>query len=196
MKLEEEIELREQVAAGMQCNVRLKDDIVLRHARCRIAHRRATNWIKDPETGLLVPDPSSYVDVDEPEEVENIITDVGLVWIHTQCYGTSGLSSNGLNYIALSNDALTETAASTALSNEIVANGLARTLGTVTLPTGSGNQTIIDKTFTCATAAQSAQKAALFNASSAGTMQHPLAFTQRPLQVTDTIRVTYTLTLG
>ena len=102
------------------------------------------------------------------DDVHNVITNVGRVFVHTQTYGTS-IGANGLNYIALSNDALTETSASTTLSNEIAVNGLTRAQGTVTLPTGAGTITTVDKTFTCATGAQSAQKMALFTASSAGT---------------------------
>ena len=128
------------------------------------------------------------------DEVDNLITNAGRIFLHTQGYGTTGLGTNGLNYIALSNDALTETASSTTLSTEIAANGLARAQGTVTLPTGSGTSTTIARTFTCATASQAAQKAALFTASSAGTMCHVLSFTQRTLQVGDTLAVTFTIT--
>lgn len=124
----------------------------------------------------------------------NVITTVGRDFLHTQGYGTSA-ASNGLNYIALSNDSLTETSASTTLSTEIAANGLSRAQGTVTHTTGQ-NTTTIAKTFTCATAPQAAQKAALFTASSGGTMNHALSFTQRSLQVGDQLAITFTITLG
>lgn len=114
--------------------------------------------------------------------------------MHLQGYGTSGLGSNGLNYIALSNDAVTENAASTTLSAEIAANGLTRAQGTVTHTTGT-NTTQIQRTFT-ASGNQSAQKAALFTASSSGTMNHVLGFTQRALISGDTLQITYTITLG
>jgi hypothetical protein len=125
----------------------------------------------------------------------NVITNAGRQFLHKQGYDTTGLGSNGLNWIALSNDTLTETASSTTLSTEIAANGLTRAQGTVTLPTGSGNQTTVVKVFT-ATGTQSAQKAALFTASSSGTMNHALSFTQRNLINTDTLTVTFTITLG
>ena len=67
---------------------------------------------------------------------ENLLTAAGIVQAHRQCYGSSGLLTNGFVYIALSADTFTETAASTALSSEITANGLGRALATVTLPTG------------------------------------------------------------
>ena len=128
------------------------------------------------------------------ETSTNLITNAGRVYLHTQGYATSGAATNGFCYIALSNDSVTETAASTTLSNEIAANGLSRALGTVTLASGSGTSTTIAKTFTCATSAQAAQKAALFTASSGGTMNHVLAFTQRSLQVGDTLAITFTIT--
>lgn len=129
-----------------------------------------------------------------PETVKNLITNAGRVFLHTQGYSTASGVAGGLCYIALSNDTLTETASSTTLSTEIAANGLSRAQGTVTLASGSGTSTTIAKTFTCTTTSQAAQKAALFTASSAGTMNHVLSFTQRTLQVGDSLAVTFTIT--
>jgi hypothetical protein len=157
-------------------------------ASMTVTHRRAYDF--DEKTGLY-----KFREVDEPETVFNLITNPGRIFLHQQGYGTTSLSANGLNYIALSNDTVTETATSTVLSNEIAANGLTRAIGAVTLPTGSGNQTTVDKTFT-ATGTVSAQKAALFTAASSGTMNHVLGFTQRNLINADTLQITYTITLG
>lgn len=145
---------------------------------------RATARIQHVRNGVILSD----------EVVHNVVTTVGRDFLHTQGYGAAGVA-NGFNFIALSNDTLTETTASTTLSNEIVANGLARASGTVT-HTGGTNTTTVAKTFTCATASQAAQKAALFTASSVGTMNHALAFTQRTLQIADQLIVTFTITLG
>lgn len=175
------------------------------HALVQIVHHRPREWETDSKTGLLVPKLGKLVDhfgnlvhsafdLLSYEEIWNIITNVGRVQIHTGAYATSGIQTNGTNYIALSNDTLTETAASTTLSNEIVANGLQRAQGTVTLPTGAGTQTTIAKTFT-ASGSQSAQKGALFSAGVAGTMNHVLAFTQRALANNDTLTCTWTLTI-
>ena len=57
------------------------------------------------------------------------------------------------------------------------------------------NTSTISRTFT-ASGTQSAQKAALFTASSAGTMNHVLSFTQRNLISGDTLAITFTITLG
>jgi hypothetical protein len=209
--------LKEVVAHGEMANVHvavkhgLSEDVVIGRAHGRFVTRRPKNWITDPATGLLipdikliphwsagpavmVPDPDCY-DLIYEDEYDNLITNAGRQFLHNQGYGTTGLGANGLNYIALSNDTVTETATSTTLSNEITINGLGRAQGTVTLPTGSSNQTTIDKVFT-ASGAQSAQKAALFTAGSAGTMNHVLGFTQRSLISGDTLEITYTITLG
>ena len=124
----------------------------------------------------------------------NVKTTVGIDFMFAQCYGTSA-QANGLNYIALSNDTLTETTASTVLSNEITTNNMGRAIGAYAHTPGQSTATI-SKTFTCQTGAQSAQKAALFSACSSGTMNHALAFTQRALQVNDQLAVTFTLTLS
>ena len=129
-------------------------------AKAHIAHYRPKAWRL--EGGELVPDyrwidgpfgpvidPKSAELVGE-ETVHNVITNAGRDFLHQQGYATSGLGANGLNYIALSN----------------------RAQGTVT-HTGGTNTTTVQKTFT-ASGSQAAQKAALFTAAAAGTMNHAL----------------------
>lgn len=128
------------------------------------------------------------------EIAHNVITTAGRDFLHQQGYKDTGLGSVGLCYIGLSNDTLTETSASTTLSNEITTNGLGRAIGTYAHTAGT-NTTTISKVFT-ATGSVSAQKAALFTASSSGTMNHALSFTQRTLASGDTLSVTFTITLG
>jgi hypothetical protein len=165
-------------------------------ARVRIRHQRRDHF--DEKRRLWV-----YKNVDDDEdiavptfeEVSNLLNNAGRVQAHTQCYATTSLLTNGFNYIGLSNDAGGAAAGHTALASEIAANGLSRAQGTVTLASGSGNQTTVDKTFT-ASGTQSAQLTALFTAASVGVMNHEAAFTQRNLINTDTIQVTFTITLG
>lgn len=151
------------------------DVIVLARARGDIEHRR---------NGKLLWKGRAY----------NLITNAGRDFLHQQGYKDTGLGTVGLCYIALSNDTVGETASSTTLSTEIAANGLTRAIGTYAHTAGT-NTTTISKTFT-ASGTQSAQKAALFTASSAGTMNHVLAFTQRNLISGDTLAITFTITLG
>ncbi len=178
----------EQLGAAAAMRSTLRQSLGSGRAKMTVRHMRA--YDQDDKTGLFL-----YKEIDDPETVWNLITNPGRIFLHTQGYAASGLGANGLNYIALSNDTVTETATSTVLSNEIASNGLTRAQGTVTLPTGSGNQTTVDKTFT-ATGTVSAQKAALFTAASSGTMNHVLGFTQRNLINADTLQITYTITLG
>ena len=127
--------------------------------------------------------------------VTNVKTTAGIDFLFAQGYAASGAQSTGLAYIGLSNDSLTETTASTTLSNEITGNGLARAIATYA-HTGGTSTATLSKTFTCATNPQAAQKAALFSAASSGTMTHVLSFTQRSLQVGDQLAITFTITLS
>lgn len=155
-----------------------------------VAGRR---WVFDSAAGCDVPDPRD-VEVVSVEESTNVKTTAGIDFIFSQAYNsTAAAQTNGLSWIALSNDSLTENSASTTLSNEIAANGLTRAQGTYAHTNGQSTATIA-KTFT-ASGAQSCQKAALFSASSSGTMNHVLSFTQRSLQTNDTITITYTITI-
>lgn len=149
-------------------------------------------WIRDAQ-GESIPDPRDVYTVLEDESY-NVKTTAGIDFLFLQGYATTGLGTNGLNFIALSNDTLTETSASTTLSTEIAANGLTRAQGTYAHSGGTSTATI-SKTFT-ATGAQSCQKAALFTAVSAGTMNHALSFAQRALQTGDTISISFTVTIS
>jgi hypothetical protein len=159
----------------------------------------AQGAILEHDGRFSIPDPKSYID-EEMEEVWNQITNSGRDQLHLQGYssvaaGGTAPTSTGTNFIGLTNAAITPAAGDTTLSGEISTNGLARAQGTYAHTTGT-NTTTITNTFTCATAPQAAQAAALFNASSAGVMNHELTFTQRSLQIGDQLVVTYTITLG
>jgi len=138
-------------------------------------------------------------------EADNIVTDAGRVRIHTYLYGSAGQRvglGGGLNYIALSNDPGAPAAGDTVLASEIVNGvttaGLQRALATVTLPTGSGTQTTIQKifTFTGVPGPQSVQKTAAFDDPTVGTMAHEIQFATRTLFTNDTLTVTLTITLA
>jgi len=159
------------------------------HAMVKVEHRRPYDF--DEKRGLYL-----FKKVDEDEEVHNIVTDAGLVLIHTYAYGTSS-RTNGLNYIALTNDSGTPAHGDTSLTGELNNTyGLGRVQGSVTLPTGTGTQTTIANTFTYTGTSQAVQKSALFNASSSGVMAHEVAWTQRTLLNLDTLALTYTITIS
>jgi hypothetical protein len=174
----------------------LSEGIVLGRASMLVEHRRPQAWI-ETDGGVLVPDIGSYTLVDEPEIVWNQITNSGRDFLHLQGYGSSGLGSNGLNYIGLTNASISPSPTDTSLSGEITTNGLARAQGTYAHTAGT-NTTTISYTFT-ASGTQSCQAAALFTAAGppvSGIMNHELTFTQRSLISGDTLAVTYTITLG
>lgn len=171
----------EKVAPGYHAGVGVDEGVKVGRAMGIIEHKRF-----DKKTGKYK--------VINREVSWNVKTTAGIDFVFAQAYGTSA-QTNGLNYIALSNDSLTETSASTTLSTEITANGLGRAQGTYAHTAGQSTATI-SKTFTCATAPQAAQKAALVSASSNGTVTHILAFTQRSLQVGDQLTITFTITIS
>lgn len=159
----------------------------------RVHVERAYDY--DEKRGLWV-----YRQEEPDEDAPNLLTNTGRVQLHTQAYGTTGLLTNGFNWIGLTNDATAPAATDTALASEIVGNGLSRTQGIVTLPSGAGNQTTIANTFTyTGGGSQAIQKTALFTQAGppvAGVMNHEIAFTQRTLFTNDTITLTFTITLG
>jgi hypothetical protein len=128
------------------------------------------------------------------EEVCNLLLDRGRVLAHTQVYGTSGILTNGLNYIGLSNDAAAPVATDVALASELSGSGLSRVQGTVTLPTGTGTVTTVENVFTYSGVSQGVQKAALFTAASGGVMAHEVQFTPRTLAAGDNFTVSFDIT--
>jgi len=168
----------------------MDETVILRKARVRIHVEHAYDF--DERLGIWL-----RRQVEPDEVVENIITDAGRIGLHTFCYGTTARAS-GFNWIGLSNNATPPAAGDTSLTGELTGNGVDRAQGTVTLPTGSSNQTTISKQFTyTGVPPQGVQKAALFSAAyPGGVMAHEIQFSQRTLFTNDLITITYTITLG
>jgi hypothetical protein len=120
--------------------------------------------------------------------VHNLRTNAGINWQYNQMAGTTAAVCT---YIALSNDSGAPSATDTAVASEITTNGLSRASGTASHTTNATSYTVA-YTFT-ATGAQSAQKAGLLNASSAGTLCFENTFTQVSLVSGDTLAVTWTI---
>lgn len=162
------------------------------HASLTVRHERPYDY--DEARGLWL-----YERVDDDEQYENILTDAGRVTIHTFIYGTveqrvAAEIGSGFNFIGVSNDAAEPTAEDTALAAELSANGLARVLGTVALPTGSETVTLISKQFTyTGDGTQGVRKTALFDDLTAGNMAHEILFAQRTLATSDTITLRFSI---
>lgn len=163
-------------------------------ATLKIRHERPCDY--DEARGLWL-----YERVDEDDEYHNILTNAGRVTLHTLIYGTTAQKTSaslgaGLHFIGLSNDGATPAAGDTALAAELTTNGLGRALGTVTLPTGVGAITQVQRQFTyLGGGTQGVQKAALFDSVSGGHMAHEILFNQRLLAANDTVTLFFNITV-
>ena len=158
----------------------------------RVALRK---WHKDPKGQETAPNgEKGYYGSWESIKVHNILTDAGRDFLHKQGYETTGLGSNGGNFIALTTNSGTPADSDTTLTGEITTLGLARVQGIVTHTSGS-NSTKISKTFTSTGTHTSVQKSGLFTETSGGTLVHESLFTAINLQENDQIEMNWTITL-
>ncbi|WP_415280912.1 hypothetical protein [Candidatus Nitrososphaera sp. FF02] len=144
-------------------------------------------------------------------EDHNVITVVGQDFIRGQIGATTGLGTNGANYIGLSTNTNDEDATDTCLSTtvagttsaEITTNGLARSQGDYAEV--STDQFTITETFTATGTHTDVQKAGLFTAaangdtcagSNDGIMMAENTFTSVSLANNDQLTITWTITLS
>lgn len=139
--------------------------------------------------------PNGYVDHILCLNKHNLLTNGGRDFFHVQCYGSSGLGTNGTNYVAVTATAVTPAAGDTTLSGELSANGFTRAQGTVAHTNGT-NATTVTITFTATATQNTVQASALFTASSAGTMSHEATFTSTNFATNDQLQIVWTLNLG
>jgi hypothetical protein len=128
-------------------------------------------------------------------EDHNLITNAGKDFIAVQLGQTSGLGTNGANYIALSDDIAAPNAADTTLTGEISTNGLTRAQGLYAHTAGTDNWTI-SKTFTATGTVNNVQKAGLFTLGAVGTMMAENTFASVNLANGDQLTITWTIDLG
>ena len=173
------------------------NDIKGPRARAVVVHSRPYDY--DTKRGVWL------TTVLDEQEASNIVTDAGRRQIHSYLYGAGSQRSNlggGLSFIALSNDPTVPASGDTSLAGEIVGGvataGLARSQATVTLPTGSGTQTVLQNvfTFTGVPGPQGVQKTCLFDQSTGGVMAHEIQFAARTLFTNDTLTVTFSISLS
>ncbi len=120
--------------------------------------------------------------------VHNLRVNAGINWQYNQMAGTSAAVCT---YLALSNDSGAPAAGDTAVASEITGANLARANAT---PTHTTNATSYTLTYTwTANANQSAQKAGMLNAVSAGTLCFENTFLQVSMASGDTLAVTWTV---
>lgn len=136
-------------------------------------------------------------------EDHNAITTVGQDFIRNQIGATSGIATNGANFIALTTDTGAVNVADTALASEITTGGLARSQGA--FAEVSTDQFTITETFTASATHTAVQKAGLFTAAVTGTpgaggddgtMVAENTFTSVSLASGDQLTITWTVTLS
>lgn len=125
----------------------------------------------------------------------NLLTNGGRDFFHVQCYGSSGLGSNGTNYVAVTTSTFTPAAGDTTLASEETLHGFARAQGTVAHTNGT-NQSTVSITFTATGTETALQASGLFTASSVGTLSHEATFTATNFVTNDQLGLTWTLNLG
>lgn len=132
------------------------------------------------------------------EDVENLLTTSGRDFFHAQVYTNTSAGTRGGNGIAVSNEATDPVAGDTTLVGEITTGGLTRVQAATISHTGSTNVTTIENEFTASAIFTGLHKSGLFNqVTIGGQMTHASEFTADVnLQISDTLTVTWTLTLG
>jgi hypothetical protein len=130
------------------------------------------------------------------KDKHNLLTNSGRDWMHAQVYTNTSAGDRAAGYIGLTSNSGSPAATDTVLTGEISSGGLTRADATTKTHSSGTNSTTIQHTFTASATHTAVVKAALFNAASSGTMAHENTFTSVTLQSSDTLQVTWTVTLG
>ena len=127
----------------------------------------------------------------------NLLTNNGRDYAIAQFYTNTSAGGVGMNFIALTSDSTGADATDTALPGEITTNGLERAVATTITHSTGTNSTTLAKTFTASGTHTAVQMSGTFNQLAVGgTIAHEAVFTSVTLASSDTLAVTWTLTLG
>jgi len=127
----------------------------------------------------------------------NLLTNGGRDYAIAQFYTNTSAGGVGCNFIALTSDSTGADATDTALPSEITTTGLERALATTISHSSGTNSTTLNKIFTASGTHTAVQMSGTFNQLAVGgTLAHESVFTPVTLASSDTLSVTWTLTLG
>ena len=127
----------------------------------------------------------------------NLLTNNGRDYAIAQFYTNTGAGGVGMNFIALTSDTTGADATDTTLPSEITTNGLERLLATTISHSTGTNSTTLNKVFTASGTHTAVQMSGTFNQLAVGgILAHEAVFTPVTLASSDTLSVTWTLTLG
>ncbi len=154
-------------------------------------------WHDDPLGELEVNGRKGYYTYEIlAKDKENLLTNGGRDFFHNQVYTNTSAGTRGGNFIAVSSNTGGASASHTAVAGEITTGGLARADADTKSHTNGTNVSTVEHTYTATAVHTDVQLSGLFNASSVGTLTHENTFTAVTLQINDTLKVTWTLTLG
>ena len=127
----------------------------------------------------------------------NLLTNDGRDYAIAQFYTNTTAGGVGMNFIALTSDSSGADATDTTLPSEITTNGLERALATTISHSTGTNSTTLNKIFTASGTHTAVQMSGTFNQLAVGgTIGHEATFVAVTLSSSDTLSVTWTLTLG
>lgn len=154
-------------------------------------------WHDDLEGELTVNGRQGYYTYEDViRDKHNLLTDAGRDFFHAQVYTNTSAGTRGGGFVAVTTDAGAADAADTVLATEITTGGLARADADTKTHTTGTNVSTIEHTYTASAIHTAIVKSGLFNAASVGTLTHENTFTTVTLQINDTLKVTWTCTLG
>ena len=127
----------------------------------------------------------------------NLLTNGGRDYAIAQFYVNTAAGGVGCNFIALTYDSTGADATDTSLPSEITTTGLERALATTISHSSGTNSTTLNKIFTASGTHTAVQMSGTVNQLAVGgTLAHEAIFTPVTLASSDTLSVTWTLTLG
>ena len=131
------------------------------------------------------------------QDKPNLLTDDGRDYAIAQFYTNTSAGGVGMNFIALTSDSTGADAGDSLLPSEITTRGLERALATTITHSTGTNSTTLAKTLTSSGTHTAVQMSGTFNQLAVGgTIGHESVFTSVSLASSDTLTVTWTLTLG
>jgi hypothetical protein len=132
------------------------------------------------------------------DNIHNVFPSACIDKIHKMAFIDTSAAEVGFNFIALTADTgQTINAAQTTLTGEISTNGLGRVAAGTKTHTNGTNTSLVEHTFTLSGSQSDITRAALFNASSSGTMGPFAAFSNGATGAMvsgETVKVSITIT--
>lgn len=132
----------------------------------------------------------------EERHYDNGITDVGFELIADRLAGHSGFAANEPNYIALGTGNTAFATSQTALVSELSGGSYARQQDTDATYTSGTKSFAISATFAAGVATGALTESGLFDASTSGNMMARQTFSVINVGASDSITVTWTITLS